>query len=197
MKLYLTSPLIKKCIGRNTVPIDTDDTDSYDIGYEVYSYIESKLGDNMPEECDEDAFTEEEYVIAEVDTSEDEWYDYFHTIRLHENYIICPTSSGFAEAVVDLLHELSLASWEDANTIRNYLEAVGPSYSSVPSYNELLREAQETDIVSSDNKYTYIRGAISARYGDTDEVSALIDDGLLDYDAAEKLLTDNGVIFKD
>lgn len=197
MKLYLTSQLIKKCIGHNTVPIDTDDTDSYDIGYEVYSYIENKLGDNMPEECDEDAFTEEEYIIDKIDTSDDEWYDYFRTIKLRENYTICPTSSGYAEAVVDLLHELYLAPREDANTIRDYLEAVGPNYSSVPSYNELLREAQSTDIVSRDNKYTYIRGAISARYGDTDEVSALIDDGLLDYDAAEKMLTDDGVIFKD
>lgn len=197
MKLYLTSQLIKKCIGHNTVPIDTDDTDSYDIGYEVYSYIENKLGDDMPEECDEDAFTEEEYVIDKIDTSDDEWYDYFHTLKLHENYLICPTSSGFAEALVDLLHELYLASREDANTIRNYLEAVGPNYSSVPSYNSLLREAQATDIVEYSDKYAYIRGAISAHYGDTDEVNALINDGLLDYDAAEKMLTDNGVIFKD
>lgn len=197
MKLYLTSQLIKDCIGSETVLIDTDDNDSYDIGYEVYSYIENKLGDDLPEECDEDAFTEEEYVIDKVDTSDDEWYDYFRTLKLHENYLICPTSSGFAEALVDLLHELYLAPREDANTIRNYLEAVGPNYSSVPSYNELLREAQETTIVEYSDKYTYIRGAISARYGDTDEVSALIDDGLLDYDAAEKMLTDNGVIFKD
>ena len=197
MKLYLTSELIKKCIGHNTVPIDTDDTDSYDIGYEVYSYIENKLGDNMPEECDEDAFTEEEYVIDKVDTSDDEWYDSLQTLILRDNDTICPTSSGYNEALIDLLHELYLAPREDANTIRDYLEYVGPNYSSVPSYNELLREAQETNIVEYSDKYTYIRGAISARYGDTDEVSALIDDGLLDYDAAEKMLTDDGVIFKD
>lgn len=197
MKLYLTSQLIKDCIGSETVLIDTDDNDSYDIGYEVYSYIENKLGDNLPEEYDEDAFTEEEYIIDKVDTSDDEWYDYFRTIKLHENYTICPTSSGYAEAVVDLLHELSLAPREEADTIRDYLEAVGPNYSSVPSYNSLLREAQETDIVSLEAKYSYIRSAISARYGDTDEVNALINDGLLDYDAAEQMLIDNGVIFKD
>lgn len=197
MKLYLTSQLIKDCIGSETVLIDTDDNDSYDIGYEVYSYIENKLGDNLPEEYDEDAFTEEEYIIDKVDTSDDEWYDYFRTIKLHENDTICPTSNGYAEAVVDLLHELYLAPREDANTIRDYLEAVGPNYSSVPSYNSLLREAQETDIVSLEAKYSYIRSTISARYGDTDEVNALINDGLLDYDAAEQMLTDNGVIFKD
>ena len=197
MKLYLTSQLIKKCIGSETVPIDTDDTDSYDIGYEVYSYIENKLGDNMPEECDEDAFTEEEYVIDKVDTSDDEWYDSLQTLILRDNDTICPTSSGYNEALIDLLHELYLAPREDANTIRDYLEYVGPNYSSVPSYNELLREAHETTIVEYSDKYTYIRGVISARYGDTDEVSALIDDGLLDYDAAEKMLTDDGVIFKD
>lgn len=197
MKLYLTSQLIKKCIGSETVPIDTDDTDSYDIGYEVYSYIENKLCDNMPDDCDEDAFTEEEYVIDKVDTSDDEWYDYFPTIRLHENYTICPTSSGYAEAVVDLLHELDSAPREEANTIQNYLECIGPNYSSPPSYNSLLRDAQSATIVERDDKYEYIRDTISSRYGDTDEVSALINDGLLDYDAAEQMLTDEGVYFKD
>lgn len=197
MKLYLTSQLITQCIGSETVPIDTDDTDSYDIGYEVYSYIENKLGDKMPEECDEDAFTEEEYIIDKVDTSDDEWYDSFHTLVFQYNDTICPTSSGYNEALVDLLYELNLASREEANTIRNYLECVGPSYSSPPSYKSLLQDAQSTDIVEYADKYTYIRDTISARYGDTDEVSNLINDGLLDYDAAEQMLTDEGVYFKD
>lgn len=196
MKLYLTSPLIKKCIGSETVPIDTDDTDSYDIGYEVYSYIESKLGDKMPEECDEDAFTEEEYIIDNVDISDDEWYDSLQTLVFRYNDTICPTSSGYNEALVDLLHELNLAPRDEANTIMNYLECVGPSYSSPPSYKSLLRDAQDTDIVEYSDKYTYIRDTISERYGDTDEVNNLINDGLLDYDAAEQLLRDEGVYFK-
>lgn len=197
MKLYLTSQLITECIEHNTVPIDTDDTDSYDIGCEVYDYIKSKLGSKMPKGCDVDAFTHEEYIIDKVDTSDDEWYDYLHPLKLQINDTICPTSSGFVEALVDLLHELYLAPREDANTIRNYLECVGPNYSSPPSYNSLLRDAQSADIVEYSDKYTYIRDTISARYGDTDEVSNLINDGLLDYDAAEKMLTDDGVYFKD
>lgn len=197
MKLYLTSPLINKCIGSETILIDTDDTDSYGIGYEVYSYIENKLGDKMPEECDEDAFTEEEYTVSEVDTSDDEWYDSLHTLILRDNDTICPTSSGYNESLIDLLNELALAPREDANTIMNYLECIGPNYSSPPSYNSLLRDAQSAEIVEYADKYTYIRDTISARYGDTDEVSNLINDGLLDYDAAEKMLRDEGVYFKD
>lgn len=197
MKLYLTSQLITQCIGSETVLINTDDTDSYDIGYEVYSYIESKLGDKMPEDCDEDAFTEEEYIIDKVDTSDDEWYDSLHTLILRDNDTICPTSSGYNEALVDLLHELNLAPRDEANTIMNYLECVGSSYSSPPSYKSLLRDAQDTDIVEYSDKYTYIRDTISERYGDTDEVNNLINDGLLDYDAAEKMLRDEGVYFKD
>ena len=197
MKLYLTSPLITQCIGSETVPIDTDDTDSYDIGYEVYDYIKSKLGGKMPNGCDVDAFTDEEYIIDKVDTSDDEWYDYLHSLKLQINDTIRPTSIGFAENLVDLLHELYLAPREDANTIRNYLECVGPNYSSPPSYNSLLRDAQSTYIVERADKYTYIRDAIETLYGNTKEINNLITDGLLDYDEAEKMLRDEGVYFKD
>lgn len=206
--MYVTCPFIKKHYGEDAV-VAVDYLNqliaSCFINEEIAAILveqDDKPWKQAVLEAEPDCTSEEEalrsildveqFTVVDCDVDDPDLEPATRIAEFPKNIVFTMDDTSQLDYFRDLYTYCYYAEETDRTTVTNYIESCGEHYVKNRTWSEVLKEANDTCMVSRQNKCDFIKDRIREIYTDVD---SLIDAGLLDYDAAEAMLVNEGVHF--